>query len=265
MSYRELKDWVNMKASADHFFRVLTTVQENHGQFGYIVQNTTGEAWRVYLALGDYYLAQEDAHQAENAFHKALSVATVRFECLKIMADFYKNHGLWRHAASLYRQAIEEKEDYPEAVLGLALAENRVGEKEKAIKHYERVLELRPDAVEALVNLGDLYCERGEEERGKAFYKRALDIESSLVQVSLRLAKLSVKKGDIEACVGQCENILRTLGLPCNHSLESLSDLAELFLIIGHDLDKAGRDNLFRDAIEVALTLDPELMAAISK
>jgi len=261
MAYHGLKDWARVKEVSDDYFNLLKAVQEHPGRFGYIVNNTTGEAWRVHLVLGDYYLEQGDVHRCKEAFDHAFSGAPVAFECLKIIADSYKNRSLWKEAAYYYQQAFKEKGDFLGALLGLALAKNRLGKKREAIQYYERALELEPDSIEALVNLGDLYCEQGEEDLAQKFYEKALGIESKLVNVSLRLANFSVQNGELEKCVSYCENILESLGLSFNRPLESVSDLADLFLIIGHELDKSGRDDLFREAMKVALNLKPELIA----
>jgi hypothetical protein len=123
---------------------------------------------------------------------------------------------------------------------------------------------LNPDSVEALVNLGDVYYEKGQGRMAGKYYTRALEIESGLLLPSLRLANLSAKEGQFEACVVHCEDILRTLRLPCDRTLHSLSDLADLFLVIGHEFEKGKRKDLFMEAAEIAVTIEPTLLESPS-
>jgi len=54
--------------------------------------------------------------------------------------------------------------------------------------------------------------------------------------------------------------VLNALGISPHRTLERLSDLANLFLAIAHELDKADRDDLFKQAVEVALMIAPDLL-----
>ena len=261
MTYHRLKDWDRMKKNSDAYFNLLETARSSPAHFGYIVNNTNGEAWRVHFAIGDYHLEKNDIPQSKKAFEDALSGAPKAFECLKLIADAHKKRSFWREAVQFYKLALKKKGDDVDAWLGLALAKNRMGQKEEAIRHYEKVLEIQPDLVEGLVNLGDLHYENGHRDNAERCYTTALKFESGLVKVSLRIANISVMNGDIEKCVVLCENILKTLDLPCNQTLESLSDLADLFLMIGHEFDKAGKDDLFQEAAEIAITLKPQLIS----
>ena len=258
--YHQQKQWKSLERHAKAFFRVVELMKSSPESFAGSIINMAGEGWRVRLAMGDLHLERNELEKARAAFEIALTETPVPFECLKIIADCYKNHCLWKGAAHFYRQAINEKQDFLEAVFGLALSKNRLGQKNEAIRYYEKALELKPDSIEALVNLGDLHYEQGLEDLAQEFYERAMDVESNLINVSLRLANFSVKKGEIEKCVSYCENIFISLGLSCNRPLESVSDLANLFLIIGHELDKAGRDDLFREAMEIAIRIKPDLL-----
>jgi tetratricopeptide (TPR) repeat protein len=226
MTYHGLKIWDRMKTSSDAYFKILDVVRHSQGDFGYIVNNTAGEAWRVYFTIGDYHLENNDIPQSKKAFKEALAGAPKASECLKRIADAYKKRSFWK----------------------------------EALQFYEKIVEIQPDSIEGLANLGALYYENGHRDMAKRWYLTALQLEPGLVKASLRLANISVTNGEIEQCVGFCENILKKLGLPCNRKLESLSDLADLFLMIGHEFDKAGRDDLFREAAEIAITLKPQIV-----
>jgi glycosyltransferase involved in cell wall biosynthesis len=60
----------------------------------------------------------------------------------------------------------------------------------------------------------------------------------------LKLAHILVFHDMIEQAVTHCDGLLRILDLPRNQTLESLSDLADLFLKIGDELDSRGEPNL---------------------
>jgi glycosyltransferase involved in cell wall biosynthesis len=258
--YYQRKQWDKLASHMEAFFQIADQTESSPDQFKGSMILTAGERWRVRVALGDLCLNRDDFQGAQEAFQKALSETTVAWECMKMIGDCYKNQSMWEEASDCYRKSIEKKPEYTDAVLGLAVSAKHLGDVEEAMTCYEEVLQHDPNALEALVNLGDFHYDQGQSRPAGHYYKRALEIESGLLLPSLRLANLSAKRREFEACVAHCEDILRSLGLPCDRTLSSLKDLADLFLVIGHEFDKGKRDDLFMEAAEIAVTIQPELL-----
>ena len=254
------KDWSALERHGRAFLRILAKVHSHPERLGFGIIHALNEAWRVWLALGDLELERGERGRAEEAFARALAEAPSPWECEKMTADCYKGRALYEAAARHYALALEEKADRPDVLLGLAFATLQLGDRPGAAAHYQRVLTLQPQTVEALVKLGDIHSAMGKPKPARAFYERALLLEPRLVNVSLRLSRLCLEQGDLEGCVSCCEDILRNLGLPSDKRLDSLKDLAGLFLMIAHEMDRHGKPDLFEEAARMALSLNPQLL-----
>jgi tetratricopeptide (TPR) repeat protein len=260
MACRDLKEWDRVIEAGSRYLEILDALERDPSIAGYIVLNTTGEAWKIRLAIGESHLEKESRIEAGVFFREALSSAPVRAECLKRIGDSYRNRQLWNEAEIHYRSALRERSDIPGLLPALALCAERLGKKAEATQIYEKWLEEDPPSLEAMVNLGRLLEEQGMEDRARTVYEKAFQKEPRLVPVSLRLAEMAVRSGEIEPCLRYCEAILGALKIPANKTLESLADLSEIFLLIGHTLDKTGREELFRQATDIALMLNPKLI-----
>jgi len=258
--YHQMKRWEELEFHGREYLRVHKLMENEPERFTGAIINMAGEAWRVRVALGDSSLQKNHLDNARALFEKAVLETHVRPECLKIIGDCYKNRGRWEDASHYYQKALSEKHDWVEAMLCLALCKRRLGREGDAGGMYTKAIEIAPACVEALVNLGNLLYENGDLEASRPLYERALDAEPRLVQVSLRLANLATLTGDMETCLRCCDSILRALDLSFPKALESLNDLADLFLVIAHALEKAGRQDLFKEAAEAALHLRPDLL-----
>jgi tetratricopeptide (TPR) repeat protein len=254
------KDWKALERHGRAFLRILAEVKSHPERMGFGITHALNEAWRVWLALGDLELERGERRRAEEAFARARAETPSLWECEKKTADCYKSRNLYEEAARHYARALEEKTDHPDALLGLAYATLQLGDRPGAAALYQRILTLQPETVEALIKLGDIHSAMRRPKPARAFYERALLLEPRLVNVSLRLSRLCLEQGDLEGCVSCCEDILRSLGLPSDRRLDSLEDLAGLFLMIAHEMDRYGKPDLFEEAARVALSLNPQLL-----
>lgn len=260
MAYREMKKWERMREASDRYFAISRLLESDPATAGYMVFNTAGEVWRVHLAMGEYFLETSRPGDAFSSFEKGILSAFSPPTAAKLTADIHSNRCLWPEATGYYRKAVALKPDFLEALLGLGYAWTRMRKHSDAESCYRQAIQWKPDSLEALLGLGDLLFEGGRWEEAGLFYMQATQIEPRSIRVYLKMAKLSLKTADLEACVHCCESILRSLDLPADHTLEALADLSRLFLLIAHALEKAGREDLFREAAEIALTLHPEIL-----
>jgi tetratricopeptide (TPR) repeat protein len=262
--HHRLKEWQAMEAHAKEYLSVQERMRSKPEAFTGAVINTAGETWRVYVALGDLDLERGRPAEAADAFQQASKSSPVPSECLRMIGDCYKTHSLWTEAARCYRESLQN-ESALEPLLGLALCLRKRGENREAAESYEQALEIDPACVEALVHLGDIHYEKKDWEGAYRNYAGALELEPRLVQAGLRLARLSFGKGNIEVCLRCCENILRAVNITPRVQIDSLNDLARLFLTIGHEMDRAGREYLFRESVEVALLMKPDLIQGLGE
>jgi tetratricopeptide (TPR) repeat protein len=229
MAYREMKEWERMKQASERYLAIYHFLETHPAAAGYMIHNTVGERWRVYLAMGEYFLEMNQPTEAESSFERGCLSAFSRPLALSQAAEAYRSRLLYEDAKSWYR----------------------------------RVLLASPDSPEALIALGDLHSDLGQWDEAETLYRQAIRVEPRLIRVLLKLAKLSLNKNDLESCMECCEKMLRILDLPADHVLHGLEDLSRLYLLIAHAQDKAGREDLFREAAEIALALHPTLLQEV--
>lgn len=261
--YHQRKQWERLELHGREYLRIHHLMKNAPERFAGHIINMAGEAWRVRVALGDSSLRQGCPDKARALFEASMQDTFLSSECFKMIGDCYKNHSLWQEAVCHYRQASERKTGDLSSLLGLALCQERLGHEMEALRSYEQALKTDPTCLESLVNVGDIYYRREDWERASDYYERALDLDPRLVPTALKLANLSSRKGDLELCLKCCENILGVLRIAPKKVLDSLQDLADLFLAIGYEMDRAGREDLFKEAMEVAVRLHPELITGL--
>jgi tetratricopeptide (TPR) repeat protein len=258
--YHQRKRWPELKHHIREYLRISESMEICPERFSGTITNMAGEKWRVRLAMGEGFLQDGQVAAAQESFVSALGETPFSSECLRMIGDSYKSHSFWEEAANHYQRALNEGEDSPEALLGLAFCLNRLGRGDEAVDYYKRVLLVNFDCLEALTHIAEDCFSKKEETKAIEYYEKALSLDGRLVKPALRLSFLAAKRGEVEACVAYCSRILMALHLPCDHTLETVSDLAELFLMIGHVFEKAGKEEMFLDAVKVALILNPGLL-----
>ena len=181
-------------------------------------------------------------------------------------ADILTEIGIYDLRADRYEQAIQnfkgvlaKRPHDVNTYINLALACKHSGQKEDAIGYNLKALGLKVDSIEALTNLGHIYFESEKYTSAKEIYLRALESGLDLIDVHLRLSHIYTREGEIEDCVSECDFLLKTLHLPRNKTLNSIKDLSELFLVIAHTLEQSGKEQLSREALEIAVRLNPDI------
>jgi glycosyltransferase involved in cell wall biosynthesis len=137
MAFHGLKAWPGFDQACMTYFTLLERAKEAPVQGGYMVQNTVGEAWRVFLALGDSLLERGDKQKAIEAFDDASRRSPVVHECLRIAGDFLRKHSLWEEACRYYGESLKQQGDPKACYLGMGAAMSRLGRKRKAMECYE--------------------------------------------------------------------------------------------------------------------------------
>ncbi|MEE9604340.1 MAG: hypothetical protein V3V70_02115, partial [Candidatus Scalindua sp.] len=87
-----------------------------------------------------------------------------------------------------------------------------------------------------LVKLGHVKFKKGDLQETVLFWKKAVDIEPTLFDIRLLICKVNIVQGKFEDVFADCDRLLHILGIPGNITLEDLSDLANLFNVIGEKL-----------------------------
>jgi tetratricopeptide (TPR) repeat protein len=107
---------------------------------------------------------------------------------------------------------------------------------DKAEEIYMKLLNINETAVDVLVKTGYVKFKKGDLQETVLFWKKAVDIEPTLFDIRLLICKVSIIQGKFEDVIANCDKLLHILSIPGNITLEDLSDLANLFNIIGEKL-----------------------------
>ena len=167
--------------------------------------------------------------------------------------------GRYEDAIKVYENVMNLSNSTLDVLVNLALAHKYQGNREKARTYNLKALDLEPDSIEALTNLGHLFFENKDFQSSIEVYERALTLDQSLVDVSLRLATIYIVQGNADGCAVQCALMLKALGLPQNFLLNTLQDLADIFLMISSALRQNKKMQLSAEASDIANKLNPDL------
>jgi glycosyltransferase involved in cell wall biosynthesis len=218
IAYHSLQNWSRMKEASDTYLVVLKELKDFPERFGQMVHNTMGEAWRVYLVLGDYYLEKGDVVRANGFFEKALFNTPIRWRCFEIMGGLYRKRGMLQEAEAQYLEAVASD----------------------------------PEGVAGLIELGHLNFGSKRYRTAKENYQGVLRVNDKRIDVRLRLARISLAMNDIDECEKQCDRIMQTVGMQDDRILTNTTKLSDRYLLIAYKLEKAGSEFLKSEALKVA-------------
>lgn len=162
-------------------------------------------------------------------------------------------------AIKYFNNAIKLKSDFYPAYLNLALAYKYRGKLQQALEVNLKALKLKPESTDTRINLGHLYYEMKEFDPAKEMFESVLSLDPDLVDIRILLCEIHLMAGDVENCVHECDGVLKTLGIPRNMTLNSLSDMAGLFFLIGQVLATSGKIMLSEKAMKIAHQLDSQI------
>lgn len=138
--------------------------------------------------IGHVHLAMRDLSRAEDAFRQAVALAPRHAEALFHLGRLQSRHDP-AGAIDCYRRAIEEKPDFVDARVNLALLANAMGDAAEAIGQLEEALTLRPDDADIHNNMG--IVRRGTAPvRAVEDFRRALALNREHTEARINFAKL---------------------------------------------------------------------------
>ncbi|MBU1052806.1 MAG: glycosyltransferase [Proteobacteria bacterium] len=138
---------------------------------------------------------------------------------------------------------------------GIALEKQRLFE--KAEDKYRKVLLIDPESPKAALNLGLLLFQKSCHQEALHFLAIAFAVYPADIHIALTLSIVCLETGNIEGMIGPCESLLRILELPSNSILQSISDLADLYLMIAHSFLAKSCASPFEMAVDIGLRLGP--------
>ncbi|MFA5182750.1 MAG: glycosyltransferase [Syntrophales bacterium] len=168
-------------------------------------------------------------------------------------------------AARIFATLDARMPNHTEALInwGLALEGQRLFN--EAEGKYRQALVMDPDSPKAFLNLGLLLFQHSRYHEALPFLQRTLAADPGDIHISLALAKTALATGNIEEMLPPCDGLLKALSIPGEHTLDSLSDLADLYLTIAAALLDKGQLQAFETAVDIGLRLGPGNTAIIAR
>ncbi|MCS7042953.1 MAG: tetratricopeptide repeat protein [Bryobacteraceae bacterium] len=137
------------------------------------------EAW-LNLGLALHESAQYDA--AAQAFDRALALRPDWEAALRAAAVNALRQNLLEAALHYHRRLIETGHGDPEILYNTAVLNEQLGQKEEAELLYRQALEWKPDFAEALVGLGYVLESTGRPEEARLCWAKAMEIKPELAE-----------------------------------------------------------------------------------
>jgi glycosyltransferase involved in cell wall biosynthesis len=164
--------------------------------------HTIGHKWKIHLLRGFYYLLNGQDEVGNIEIDTALKESTEIEECLKLLGNFYlENNSL-----------------------------------DKAEETFRKLLVINRNRTDAMIKMGQIRFQKGDLNEAISFWKNAVALDPELFDIRLLICKLNIGQSSFEEVISECEQLLLTLDIPGNITLECLSDLGNTFTIIGKKL-----------------------------
>jgi tetratricopeptide (TPR) repeat protein len=129
-------------------------------------------------------------------------LTAVHKKVLQLAVHCHRTHHL-REAEQTYRKILQRQSDDPEALYGLGVLLNQIGDRDRAEELFRDVLNVQPNSVKALVSLGNLRQAQGRLSEAVRFYQQALALGPNSLPVLNNLGYVLQQQGqwdDAIAC-----------------------------------------------------------------
>ena len=168
--------------------------------------------------------------------------------------------GQYKDAAKAFEKAVQLKENNLEALVNWGLCLEGLGDISKAEEMYRAALAVDHNSPVANLNLG-LFLLKGERYlEARDQLQNASSHFSENITLSLALSRVYLETGEIEAMIAPLESALRTLELPSDLMLESVTQMANLYVGIADRLFNDGLYEAFDLTLEIAVLLGPKAL-----
>jgi glycosyltransferase involved in cell wall biosynthesis len=139
--------------------------------------------------------------------------------------------GRFRPAREFFLKARSQNPDNRLARINEVLCLRGMGEYEESIRLS---MEVEPESVEEhrtlLLNRACCHDSLGHRETAVESFHELEQKAPEALEPPVYLSLLFLRKGDVESCVAQCDRLLKLLGIRSTITLQSLSELAALYL-----------------------------------
>ncbi|MBS1258713.1 MAG: hypothetical protein MAG551_01775 [Candidatus Scalindua arabica] len=202
--YYNLKNYDSFLQNSEKYLTLRDSIIKHPEKTNASICHTIGHKWKIHLLRGFHYLSNNKDELGNIEIDKALKESTEIEECLKLLGNFYFEN-------------------------------NRP---DKAEETFRRLLDINEHAIDAMVKTGHIRFQKGDLKETIHFWKKAVDTEPTLFDIRLLICKINMVQGNLEEVVTECDQLLQILDINRDVVIESLTDLANLFNLIGGKLEE---------------------------
>ena len=219
--YYNLKKYGKFLKNSEKYLTLWDSITKHPERTNTSISHTIGHKWKIHLLRGFYYLSGDQEEMGNIEIGTALKESTEIEECLKLLANFYLENNC----------------------------------RDKAEETFRRLLSINEHAIDAMVKIGHIKFQKGDLNETIHFWKKAIGAEPTLFDIRLLVCKINIVQGNLEEVVTECDQLLQILDMSRNIVIESMTDLANLFNLIGEKL----KDKQELPAAEISFKISSDL------
>ena len=147
--------------------------------------------------------------EAEQLYRQILEDIPSFADALHLLGVLAYQKTDYPQARDLLKQAIRQDEHKPLYHYNLALAWEKIGDRDEAIRAYENALRLKPNYVEAQSNLGNVFREQGNLNAAISAYERVIQLKPDFASGYNNLGVALKESHDLDRAVKVYQQALR--------------------------------------------------------
>jgi tetratricopeptide (TPR) repeat protein len=236
----------------------------------------------LYVQRGREFIRQDRFDEAIGEFRKVIAANPRSLSTYFDLASAYLGKGEPEQAREPMTGALKLDPQNPRVYSMMGVVENRLGNKDEAIKLFQRALELDPRFEEAYVNMAALWQQAGDLDKAEEAVRTVLKSTPTHAGAHSRLGSLLLVKGKLSEAEAELRAALKTdpyhaqaytsLGVlydqqgrydealnAYQEALKSEGRLAEVHHAIGAIYTKQGKLEQAEVQLKEALRINPQL------
>jgi tetratricopeptide (TPR) repeat protein len=131
----------------------------------------------AHYLLASIYYSKGLADEAVKEYQKTLSLNPSKYEASASLGRLYFDKGNYSDALNFFQLSLRTHQEQPATLYFLALTQEKLTNRDDAIKSLNEVLELNPDYYQAYVKLAELLYENKDYLKALEFYTKANSIK----------------------------------------------------------------------------------------
>ncbi|MGR3175664.1 MAG: tetratricopeptide repeat-containing glycosyltransferase family 2 protein [Candidatus Scalindua sp.] len=219
--YYNLKKYDKFLKNSEKYLTLWDSITKHPERTNASISHTIGHKWKIHLLRGFYYLLNGQDETGNKEIDSAINESTEIEKCHNLLGNFY-------------------------------LENNYLDKAEEAFK---KLLDINEHTIDAMVKIGHIKFRKGDLKETIHFWKKAVDAEPTLFDIRLLVCKINIVQGNLEEVVTECDQLLQILDISRNIVLESMTDIANLFNLIGERL----KDKQELQAAETSFKISKDL------